>query len=128
MAETATPTSPVEALGGDYIKAASATASAKNAKALDSQVLGLVGKHYKIKSAHYYRVAKDMPWVAISKNVQNQMLEKKVNKGQFAWENPGIVFVEVYPQGTSAFAVAMDGSTAKSVQKFIGYYELSAAK
>lgn len=128
MAETATPTSPVEALGGAHIREVSASGDAKSAKALDGQLLALIGKQYKIKSSHYYKVAKDMPWVAIAKNVQNQMLEKSVKKGQFPWEDPGIVFLDVYPQGTSAFAVAMDSSTAKSSQKFIGYYVLSAAK
>jgi hypothetical protein len=128
MADTVTPTSPVEALGGVYIKLASASADAKHTKGLDGQLLGILGKQYKIKSAHYYKVARDMSWAAISKNVQNQMLEKSISKGQFAWENPGVTFLEVYPQGTSAFAVAMDASTAKSAQKFIGYFVLEAAK
>ncbi len=128
MAETATPTSPVEALGAEYIKAAPASANAASVKALNGQLQALVGKQYKIKSATYYKVAKDIPWIAIAKNVQNQMLEKSVKKGDFPWENPGITYVDVYPQGTSAFALAMDTSSAKKAQKFIGYYVLGPAK
>jgi hypothetical protein len=128
MAETATPTSPIEALGGGYIKAAPAASNAKSVKALDGQVTGLVGKQVKILSATYYKVAKDIPWVAIAKNVQNQMLEKSVEKGKFAWEDPGITFVEVYPQGKGAFAVAMESGSAKSAQKFVGYYVLGPLK
>jgi hypothetical protein len=127
MAETVTPVSPIEALGGDYIKSAPASGNAKSVKSLDGQLLALVGKQYKVKSSQYYKVAKDIPWIAISKNVQNQMLEKSIQKADFPWEDPGITFVEIYPQGTGAFAVAMDDSTVDSPEKFISYFVLSAA-
>jgi hypothetical protein len=128
MAETATPASPIEALGAEHIKSAPLPANAKSAAALDDQLLALVGKDYGIKSSQYFKVARDIPWIAIAKNVQNQMLEKSIKKGDFSWEDPGLVFVEVYPQGAAAFAVAMDSNTADAPEKFIGYYVLEVAK
>ena len=58
-----------------------------------------------------------MAWVAISKNVENQMLEKSINRVPFEWTNPDMDFVDVYPQGDSAFAV-----------KVVGYDVLMAVK
>ena len=69
-----------------------------------------------------------MAWVAISKNVENQMLEKSINRVPFEWTNPDMDFVDVYPQGDSAFAVAMYSKTASSKVKVVGYDVLMAVK
>ena len=62
------------------------------------------------------------------KNVENQMLEKSVHRALFEWNNPGMDFVDVYPQDDRAFAVAMYSKTASSKVKFVGYYVLTAVK
>jgi hypothetical protein len=124
MADTVTATSPVS----EHVKAVEASAAAANAKALDAEVTKFLRKKYAIKSATYYSFGAGIPWVAISKNVQNQMREKSVERVIYDWNNPGIDFVDVYPQGDTAFAVAMYTKTSGSKEKFVGYYVLTTEK
>ncbi len=124
MADTVIATSPVS----KYVKALDASAAGANASALDDELTKFLRHKYKIESSSYYSFGSDIPWVAISKNVENQMLEKSVHRALFEWNNPGMDFVDVYPQDDRAFAVAMYSKTASSKVKFVGYYVLTAVK
>jgi len=75
-----------------------------------------------------YLVVSDAPWIAISKSVQNQMAAKSIHKMMFPWYEPGIDFIEIYPQGKNgaAFALAMPKSADFDGDKLIGFYVLSA--
>jgi len=86
------------------------------------------GDKYTIASARYFAVPGEVPWFAVSKSVQNQMAETSIQRVIFEWNDPGIDFVEVYPQGDGAFAVAMPKGTKSSAEKLIGFYVLRAAK
>jgi hypothetical protein len=95
-------------------------------KKLDADVIEFVRGRYTIVSARYYRIGADVPWVAISKNVQNQMAEKSIKRVMLDWYEPGIDFVETYPQGQegAAVAVAMPKGAKSSAEKIVGYYVL----
>jgi hypothetical protein len=97
-------------------------------KKLDAEVTAFMRDKYTIASAKYYSVAGEIPWIAVSKNVQNQMAEKSIKKVMFEWYEPGLDFIEVYPQGKQAFAVAMPKGTKSSEEKLIGFYTLNAKK
>jgi hypothetical protein len=88
---------PAPPAGAD-VNALSRESAGPNAKALDAEVTKFLRWEYKIKSVIYYQLNGDIPWIAVSKNVQNQMLEKAVKKKVFAWNNPGIDLIDVYPQ------------------------------
>ena len=102
-------------------------ASAESKK-LDAEVTAFLRNKYAIASARYYQVPGEIPWIAVSKSVQNQMAEKSIQPVMFEWYEPGIDFVEVYPQGNNgaAFAVAMPKGTKSSSDKLVGFYVLSA--
>lgn len=102
--------------------------AAEESKKLDADVTAFLRNQYAIASARYYHVPGEIPWIAVSKSVQNQMAEKKIEQKLFDWEEPGIDFVEVYPQGKkgAAFAVAMPTGTKSSADKLVGFYILSA--
>ena len=73
-----------------------------------------------------YQVPGEIPWIAVSKSVQNQMAEKSIQRTMFAWYEPGIDFVDIYPQGKkAAFALAMPKGTNPSAEKLVGLYILS---
>lgn len=97
-------------------------------KKLDAEVTAFLRDKYTIASAKYYEVAGEIPWIAVSKNVQNQMAEKSVKKVMFEWYEPGLDFIEVYPQGKQAFALAMPKGTKSSADKLIGFYTLTEKK
>jgi len=119
MAETVFQPKPL-----DYMKAVPAT---EKSRKLDAEVTEFLRKQYVIASAHYYDVPGEVPWIAVSKTVQNQMLEKSFEPVYFKWYEPGLDFVEVYPQGNgAAFAVAMPKGTKSSAEKLVGFYVLGA--
>jgi hypothetical protein len=103
-------------------------AAAENTRQLDAEVTAFLRNKYAIASAHYFEVPGDIPWIAVSKSVQNQMAEKSIQRTMFAWYEPGIDFVEVYPEGKNgaAFAVAMPKGTKSGSDKLVGFYVLSA--
>ena len=109
----------------DGIKEVSAT---EESKKLDAEVAAFLRDKYAIGSARYYRVPGEFPWIAVSKSVQNQMAEKSIQRTMFEWYEPGLDFVEVYPQGKvgAAFAVAMPKGTKSNAEKLVGFYVLSA--
>jgi hypothetical protein len=124
MAETITPKPPVE----NYAKEVAAASSPALAKALDGVVTKYLRGTYKIKSVQYYKFKSDVPWVAISKEVQNQMLEKSVKRSFFDWNEPGIDIIDVYPQGKTAFVIAMDKKALLAKKQFVGYYVVDGGK
>jgi hypothetical protein len=93
---------------------------------LDADVTALLRDKYAIVSARYYRVAGDVPWLAVAKSVQNQMAQKSIQRTMLDWYEPGIDFIEIYPQGTSgaAFALAMPKGTKTNSDKLVGFYVL----
>jgi len=102
-------------------------AASEQTKKLDTEVLAFLREGYTIASARYYMVEGDIPWIAVSKSVQNQMAEKSFERKIFPWYEPGFDFVEVYPQANGkAFAVAMPKGTKSSAEKLVGYYVLTA--
>lgn len=94
---------------------------------LDAEVIVFLRGKYKIKSGHYYQVPAEIPWIAVSKSIQNQMAEKSIPKQLFEWYEPGLDFVEIYPQSKSdiAFAVAMLKGTKSNSKKLVGFYVLA---
>ncbi len=124
MADTVTAISPVN----EHVKPVDAATASADVAALDAEVTAFLRGRYTIESASYYHFAGEIPWVAIAKSVQNQMREKSIERVVFDWNNPGYDFVEVYPQGKSAFAVAMYTKSSRSKQKLVGYFVLSAAR
>lgn len=102
-------------------------AASEDSKKLDAETLVFLRDQYSINSARYYQVAGEIPWIAISKSVQNQMAEKSIHRTMFDWYEPGIDFIEIYPQGNNgaAFAVAMLKGTNPSDDKVVGFYVLS---
>jgi hypothetical protein len=103
-------------------------AAGEGSKKLDAEVTAFLRNKHVIASARYYLVPGEYPWIAVSKSVQNQMAEKGIQRVMFDWYEPGLDFVEVYPQGKSgaAFAVAMPKGTKSSAEKLVGFYVLSA--
>lgn len=101
-------------------------ASGDTAK-LDAEVKAFLRDKFVIASGRYYQVPAEIPWIAVSKSVQNQMAEKSFKPAMFEWYEPGIDFVEVYPQGKegAAFAVAMPKGASPSGEKLVGYYVLN---
>jgi hypothetical protein len=99
-----------------------------DSKKLDAEVTAFLRNKYVIASAHYYQTPGEIPWIAVSKSVQNQMAEKSIQRTMLEWYEPGIDFVELYPQGKNgaAFAVAMPKGTKSDADKLVGYYVLSA--
>jgi len=103
-------------------------ASAESKK-LDQELTTFLRGKYSISSGRYYEVPQEIPIIAVFKSVQNQMAEKSIQRKMFEWHEPGIDFVEVYPQGQdgSAFAVAMPKGTKGNQVKLAGFYVLSTA-
>jgi hypothetical protein len=103
------------------------TASENSAK-LDAETKSFLRDQFSIKSARYYLVPGEIPWIAVSKSIHNQMAEKSIQRKMFEWYEPGIDFVEIYPQGKNgaAFAVAMPKGSNPSANKLVGFYVLSA--
>ena len=97
-------------------------------KKLDAEVTAFMRDKYTIGSARYYQIVGEIPWIAVSKNVQNQMAEKSIKRVMFEWYEPGLDFVEVYPQGKQGFALAMLKGTRSNAEKLVGYYTLTAKK
>lgn len=98
-----------------------------DSKKLDAELTAFVRGKYAIASAHYYHASSDAPWIAISKSVQNQMAAKSIQKMMFPWYEPGLDFIEIYPQGKNgaAFALAMPKNADFDGDKLIGFYVLS---
>jgi hypothetical protein len=121
LAETITANPPT----GEHVKVAGVTA---DIAAFHKEVTKFLRDKYAIKSGNYYRFRGDVPWVAISKQVQNQMAEKSIQRVLYDWNNPGYDFVDVYPQGDTAFAVAMYAKGNRGKSKLVGYFVLTAKK
>lgn len=100
----------------------------KDTEKLDAETVAFLRGHFTIQSAHYYQASGKVPWIAISKSIQNQMKEKSIQQVMFEWYEPGVDFIEIYPQGDSgaAFAVAMPRQSDLNGDKLIGFYVLSA--
>ncbi len=124
MADTVTANPPT----GDHVKTVAKADAKADIAALNDEVTKYLRDKYSIESGSYYRFSKDVPWVAISKNVQNQMVEKSIRPVFFEWHNPGYDFVDIYPQGKTAFAVAMLSKSGPGKPKFVGYFVLSTTK
>lgn len=109
----------------DSMKEVSAS---KDSEKLDAEVIAFFRDQFSIKSARYYQVPGEIPWIAVSKSVQNQMAARSIQQTMFEWYEPGIDFIEVYPQGNhgAAFAVAMPKGANLSADKLVGFYVLSA--
>ena len=109
----------------DGMKEAAASADSRK---LDAEVTAFLRDKFAIASARYYQVPAEIPWIAVSKTVQNQMAEKSIKRTMFEWYEPGIDFVEIYPQGKdgAAFAVAMPKGASPGGEKLVGFYALSA--
>lgn len=94
---------------------------------LDAEVTAFLRDKYEIVSASYYELAGEVPWIAISKSVRNQMAAKSIQPVMFDWYEPGLDFVDVYPQGSDgAFALAMPEGSRSAADKLIGFYVLKA--
>lgn len=113
-----------KALGSSLAKQISGSSHNVGKKALDAQVTKIFGSKYVISSSQYFAVSVDVPWVAISKNVQNQMLERSISQAHYGHENPGIVLIDFYPQPHGAFVLAMDKSSSHQGEKLVGYFVL----
>jgi hypothetical protein len=102
--------------------------SSEESKKLDAEVREFLRSEYTIASARYFARESDIPWISISKSVQNQMAEKSIKPTMFAWYEPGLDFVEVYPQPAQggAFALAKPKEGSLDAVELIGYYVLSA--
>ena len=102
--------------------------ASKDSEKLDAEAIAFFRGRFSIQSARYYRVSGKIPWIAVSKSVQNQMAEKSIQRTMFEWYEPGIDFVEIYPQGNNgaAFAVAMPKETDLNADTLVGFYVLSA--
>jgi hypothetical protein len=102
--------------------------ASEDSEKLDAEAIAFFRDQLTIDSARYYQVPGAIPWIAVSKSVQNQMAEKSIQWTMFDWYEPGIDFVEVYLQGNNgaAFAVAMPKGTNLSADKLVGFYVLSA--
>jgi hypothetical protein len=95
---------------------------------LDAEVKTFLRDEFTIVSARYFQPASAIPWISISKSVQNQMAEKSVKRTMFEWYEPGLDFVEVYPQekNRGAFALAIPKESRLDSVRLIGFYVLSA--
>ncbi|MFZ2266294.1 MAG: hypothetical protein WAV95_01820 [Azonexus sp.] len=124
MAATVTPNPPV----GEHVKVVDVAGTAAEVALLHGEVAQFLRGSYVIKSGNYYRFRSDVPWAAIAKNVHNQMAEKSIQRVIFSWNNPGYDFVEVYPQGDTAFAVAMHAKGDAGQGRLVGYFVLTAKK
>jgi hypothetical protein len=124
MADTVTPNPPL----GDHVKVVDAAGTVAEIALLHAEVEQFLRGSYAIKSGNYYRFRGDVPWVAIAKNVHNQMAEKSIQRVIYGWNNPGYDFVEVYPQGDTAFAVAMHARGDAGQGRLVGYFVLTARK
>lgn len=122
MADTVTADPPT----GDHVSVVPATSAAAEIAALREEVTQFLRGKYVIQSGSFYRFRSDVPWVAISRRVQNQMAEKSIRRMVYDWNSPGRDFVDVYPQGNTAFAVAMDAKGAKAQGSLVGYFVLVA--
>ncbi|MFO1425028.1 MAG: hypothetical protein U1F70_15520 [Candidatus Competibacteraceae bacterium] len=102
--------------------------ASKDSDKLDAEAVAFLRGRFLIESARYYQVPSEIPWIAVSKSVQNQMAQRSIQRKMFEWYEPGIDFVEVYPQGNhgAAFALAMSKGANPSADKLVGFYVLSA--
>lgn len=124
MADTVTANPPT----GDHVQVVAAADAKADIAVLHDEVSKYLRGKYTIQSGNYYRFSKDVPWVAISKNVENQMAEKSIPRVFYEWNNPGYDFVDVYPQGNTAFAVAMHSKSGPGKSKLVGYFVLTSKK
>ena len=113
-----------EALGSNLVKQVSGPSHTVGKKALEAQVAAAFGSKYAIMASHYFSVSTDVPWVAISKNVQNQMLERSINRTHYYKENPGVDLIDFYPQSHGAFVLAMSKNSGRQSERLVGYFVL----
>jgi hypothetical protein len=120
MGTVTTPKSPI----GDHVRELRADERLDARKLMDAEVLAFARKGYAIASAQYFEFDGAIPWVAIATTVKNQMAERSIARQVPSWNDPGYDFVELYPQPSGVFAVAMAKSTAKEARRVVGYYVL----
>ena len=103
-----------------------AVPASESTHALDTELTAYLRGRYLLVSASYYRAPAMIPWLAISKSVQNQMAEMSIQPAIFEWNEPGVDFIEVYPQEKhdAAFAVAMPRGSKSDAEKLVGFYVL----
>ena len=103
--------------------------ASNKSKRLDREVTTFLRNKYSIQSARYFLVPEDIKWISISKSVQNQMLEKSIQRAQWNWHKPGIDFIDVYLQNnnTVAFAIAMPKESPSNEKKLVGFYLLKSS-
>lgn len=101
-------------------------AASGDTRKLDAEVTKFLRDKFAIVSARYYQASAEAPWISISKSVNNQMADKSIRQTMFAWYEPGLDFIEVYPQGKDGggFALAMPAGTDPNGEKLIGFYVL----
>ncbi len=100
------------------------TVSNAGTKALDEKLVKYLRSQYKIQSATYFQANPDFSWQQVVKPVQNEMAEKSIRGIQFDWHSAGLDLVEIFPQGQTAFAVAMEYAEKKGGTHLVGYYVL----
>lgn len=98
--------------------------ASENSEKLDADVIAFSQGQFSIESARYYHAPAKTPWLAVSKSIQNQMAEESFHQKIYEWHEPGIDIIDVYPQGNTAFAVAMPKDRDRSADKLIGFYVL----
>jgi hypothetical protein len=113
-----------EALGSALVKRASGPSHNAGRKALEAQIAKTFGAKYAISSSQYFVVSPDVLWVAASKNIQNQMLERSIGRAHYDGENPGVVLIDFYPQPHGAFVLAMDKGASGRNEKLVAYFVL----
>ena len=113
-----------EVLGSNLAKQVSGPSHDAGKKALDIQITGIFGSEYMLSSSHFFTVSADVSWIAISRNVENQMSEHSVRRAHYDKENPGVVLVDFYRQPHGAFVLAMDGTRRNQDDKLVGYFIL----
>lgn len=113
-----------EALGSTLVKQVAEASHKAGKTTLDALVEKTLGDGYVVESSRYFSVPADVAWIAISKNVQNQMHEHSVARGHYDKEQPGITLLDFYPQPHGAFVLATDKGSGRQGDRLIGYYSL----
>jgi hypothetical protein len=108
-----------------YFKPAASDATTS---ALDANLTKYLRKQYNIKSVKYFQVNPDFSWQQVIKPVQNEMSERSIRGVQTDWHSAGIDLIEIFPQGQTAFAVAMMYAEKKGDPHSVGYYILEKQK
>jgi hypothetical protein len=124
MVDVQQPRSLDELVGTSLVKQVPRSVHDMDEVALDTQVAKTFHGKYEIGSSRYFIVSTDVSWAAISKNVQNHMLESSIGRAHYDNEKPGIVLIDYYPQPHGAFVLAMSKESRRRGQRLAGYFVL----